>query len=113
MIEFYDKDSGVAVSYAIPGTPGMKASLEDDVVARLGDKVAFFVHHEMIATSGANTVYNVVGMRFGRIVKIDLSGAKPLKHSIIQPIPHYGQDVLTSTSAPSTDGLIASLQLVR
>jgi len=50
-------------------------------------------------------------MRFGRIMNVDLSGND--KAIMIQPVPYYGQGVLISPNAPSTNKLIGTLELVR
>ncbi len=44
-------------------------------------------------------------------MEVDLTGGD--KIFVIQPVAYYGQDIITSPGAPSTDRLIGSLQLVR
>ena len=110
MVQFYEYDSGEAVSYQIAGNPGIKAGLKDALKNKVGQEVAFFLHTSVSGT-GSNVVFTVVTMRFGRIMDVDLTGND--KVIIIQPVPYYGQGVLTSPFAPSTDRLIGTLELVR
>jgi hypothetical protein len=113
MIEFYDDDSPVgynATSYDVLGDPGLKAGLKAALEEKIGKVVAFFMYDTVI-DDGANAVFHITGMRFGRVMEVDLTGSD--KVFVIQPVPYYGQDILTSPGAPSTDRLIGTLQLVR
>lgn len=110
MIDFYDHDSGVEVTHDIQGDPGVKAGLKDAMEEKLSQKVGFFIYRSVTGT-GSNTTFEIVGMRFGRVMEVTLTGGD--KAVIIQPVPHYGPDVLTSPNAPSTDRLMGSLELVR
>ena len=115
MINFYNQVSGEpitynAVSYDILGDPGLKATLEDAMEAKVGKTIGFFLHSTMSGT-GANTVFTVVGMRFGRVMSVDLHGGG--KAIIIQPVAYHGQEILTSPYVPSTDQTIGRLELVR
>lgn len=113
LIKFYDYDTGDDVSYYIEGTPGVKAGLKDAMEQKVGQVVAFFLH-DGISGTGSNAVFHVVAMRFGRVMEVDLTGnANTGKAIIIQPVPFYGSGILTSPNAPSTDKLIANLELVR
>ena len=113
MIKFYDYDSGDEVSYSILGEPGVKAGLKDSMEEKVGQVVGFFLHNDVSGT-GSNTVFNVVGMRFGRVMEVDLTGnANNGKAIIIQPVPHYDRGILTSPNAPSSDQLMGTLELVR
>ena len=78
--------------------------------AKIGKTVGFFLHRS-ISDVGANTVFNVVGMRFGRVVKVDILGGD--KAIVIQPAVYYGPDILTSPYVPSTERTVARLELVR
>ena len=110
MMDFYDDESGAEVSHDILGNPGIKAGLEDALAEKLGQKVGFFLYRSVSGT-GANTSFEIVGMRFGRVMLVDLAGGD--KAVIVQPVPHYGPDILTSPNAPSTNRLMGSLELVR
>ena len=115
LINFYHQVSGEpitysAVSYDILGDPGLKATLEDAMAAKIGKTIGFFLHSS-IAGTGANTVFNVVGMRFGRVMSVDLHGGG--KAIIIQPVAYYGSEILTSPYVPTTDRTVGRLELVR
>ncbi len=110
MIEFYDYDSGAAISRSISGNPGIKAGLKDAVGEKLGQKVAFFIFSS-VSGNGSNAVYTIVNMRFGRVMLVRLTGGD--KALILQPVPHCGPDIIVSPNAPSTDKLIGTLELVR
>ena len=115
MIKFYTETSEGpvtynVVTYDILGDPGIKTSLKSALQAQIGKVVGFFLY-DTVSEEGANTVFNISGMRFGRVVEVDLTGGD--KIFAIQPVPYYGPDIITSPGAPSTDWLIGSLQLVR
>ncbi len=115
MIKFYEQVSGEpvvynAVSYDILGDPGMKVGMENAVQAKIGKKVGIFLYNDVSGT-GANTVFSITGMRFVRVMSVDLHGGD--KVIVIQPVPYYGPDILTSPYVPSTDGLTGTLELVR
>ena len=115
MIKFYHQVSGEpvvfdTVTYDILADPGLKVGLKDAMEAKIGKTIGFFLHTTVTGT-GANTVFHVVGMRFGRVMKVDLLGGG--KAIVIQPAPYYGQEILTSPHVPSTDRTIGRLELVR
>lgn len=110
MVKFYEYESGDEVNYEIEGNPGIKAGMEDAIEEKHGQVVGFFIH-DSISGSGSNAVYHVVAICFGRIMDVDIRGKD--KAIMIQPVPYYGQGVLASPNAPSTDKLIARLELVR
>lgn len=109
--EYYNED-GDAQSYWITGEPGMKASLESAVEERIGDIIAHFVHDD-VTGNGANTQYNNIGIRAGRIMHIDLNGSPKNKALLIQPVAYYGKNIKVSANAPSTGGLLGRISLVR
>ncbi len=115
MIKFYDQVSGEpvvfnAVTYDILADPGLKVGMENAMQANMGKKIGFFLYSNVSGT-GSNTVFTVVGMRFGRVMRVDLNGND--KAIVLQPVPYYGPGILTSPYVPSTDRLIGTLQLVR
>ena len=112
MVKFYNYDTGDEVSYSILGEPGVKAGIKDAVEEKVGQVVGFFLH-DSVSGTGANTVFHVVGMRFGRVMEVNLTGNVNDKAIIVQPVPYYGQGVLTSPNAPGTDKLLGALELVR
>ena len=110
MIKFYDYDLGDPVYYQINGNPGIKAGLKDAMEQKVGLAVGIFMHNA-VTGSGSNTVFTVIGMRFVRVMDVDLNGND--KAIMVQPVPYYGQGVQTSPNAPGTDKLIGTLELVR
>ncbi len=107
---YYD-DAGDPVTYTTPGEPGLRASLGDAVAERVGDVVGYFVH-DTVSGTGSNTVYRNVGVRFGRIMEIQLTGSMNNKRLVIQPTAYTGASVIVSESAPSSGGLAGRIRLV-
>ena len=117
MIKFYSQDSGQplvynAVSYDILGDPGVKVGMENALEAKIGQVVGFFLYSN-VAQTGSNTIFDVVGMRFGRVMAVDFSGSVNSKAIFIQPAPYSGSDILTSPYTPSTNYTISRIELVR
>ncbi len=108
---YYD-DEGNAQTYNTSGEPGMMAGVESAVDARVGDIVTFFLH-DLVTESGENAIYRNVGIRAGRVMHIDLHGAPNSKELIIQPVAFTGGQVIVSASAPSTNGQMGRLMLVK
>ena len=106
----YLDDSGNAVRYDIDGTPGMMKSLEPHLQALIGQVVGFFVHDEA-EPGGSNTLYRNVGIRFGRVMRVNLVGSNP--EFVVRPEPYIGPGVITSESAPSTNGQVGRVTLVQ
>lgn len=109
VLAFYDGD-GNAVTYSISGTPGLKASLEGDIKARIGDVVAIPIHSAAVG-SGANTKYTVVGVRFARIMAVELNGGS--KGLWIQPVSYMGLGLIMEQGVPSSEGVAGRVVLVR
>ena len=122
MIKFYNQVSGEpvvfnAVSYDVTGDPGIKAGVEDAMQAKIGEVVGFFLY-KSVAEQGSNAIFDIVGMRFGRVMQVELSGSvgggnTTMKAIIIQKVAYYGPDIMTSSYVPSTDRTIGRLELVR
>jgi hypothetical protein len=108
---FYDED-GSPITYDITGSPGLKTALEGTIADRIGDVVAFFLH-EGTAQQGANAVYTISSVRFGRIMDIELNGPPAGRGLWIQPVSYNGGGVIISDSAPSSNGLVGRLVLAR
>lgn len=108
---FFD-DSGNPVTYSISGDPGMKSALEASVVQRVGDVIAFFLHDGATGT-GANLVYNVTTMRFGRLMDVRLNGNPNQQGIWVQPVVYQGGGVALGTAAGSSGGLVGSIVLAR
>ena len=122
MIRFYNQVSGEpvvfnAVSYDVTGDPGIKAGVEDAMQAKIGEVVGFFLY-KSVTEQGSNAIFDIVGMRFGRVMQVELSGSvgggnTTMKAIIIQKVAYYGPDIMTSSYVPSTDRTIGRLELVR
>ena len=107
---FYDENGG-AVSYDVNGNTGLSAGMGDSIELRIGDVIAHFVH-ENVSLGGANAIFQIVGIRFGRIMGIDLHGNPDNKQLVIQPMAYTGAGVKVSPGAPSTNGLVGIALLV-
>lgn len=102
--------NGSPHTYNVPGAPGMKSALNDALASRIGDVVAYFVH-DQVQESGSHAIYRNVGMRFGRIMEVDLqSGTKRL---VLQPVAHTSRAVIVSEDAPSSNGMVGRVVLVK
>ncbi len=110
-LTFYDED-GSPMSYDVTGSPGMKVSLEDSFEIYEGRLIAFFVH-DTVVDNGANTVYTVRGMRWGRVMNVSLKAGKAEKGFSIQPVSFTGSGVRTGTYGPSSRGVAGRLVLAR
>jgi hypothetical protein len=115
LMRFYHQTSGEpivydTVSYDILGDPGLKVGMENAMQAKIGKTIGFFLHSS-VSEQGANTIFNVVGMRFGRVMKVELTGGD--EAIVIQPTAFYDPDILTSPYVPATDNSMGRLELVR
>lgn len=108
---FYD-DEGGALTYQVTGSPGMEATLQAAIGTMVGEVVGFFLHDNVVL-SGANATYTISEMRFGRVMAIRLTGPPSLRGLYIQPVSYVGSDVIIDPAAPSTNGLMGRLVLVR
>src|SRR6185295_337504 len=87
----FTTDSGQSQTYSVTGTPGLKTSLGADLQTRIGDVVGFAIHSEW-KQSGANIIYTVVGIRYGRLMEVSLTGKN--KRIVIQPVFYTGSEVV-------------------
>jgi hypothetical protein len=110
-VTFYD-DYGIPVTYDMTGNTGIKTGVEPDVEARLGDVIGFFLY-DVLTDNGTNAVYRITGMRWGRIVGVQLTGNPNTRHIAIQPVTYSGDDIVIDEDAPSTGGLVGVLMLFR
>ncbi len=110
-LSFYD-EFGDPESYTISGNPGQKAALEDSLLMHVGELVAFFVH-DGISGGGANSEYNIVGMRFGIVMQASMKTGKANKGLWIQPVTYDGVGVRTNVNAASSGGVAGRLVLAR
>ncbi len=110
-LTFYD-DSGDPVTYEITGSPGLDAGLTDAIEQMVGEEIAFFLHNDVIL-SGANAIYTITQMRFGRLMDIRLTGPPDQRGLFIQPISYAGGGVQIDPDAPSSGGLVGRTVLAR
>ena len=110
-LTFFD-DAGNPTTYQVSGDPGLKVNLEDEMLAHVGEVVSIFIH-DNASGSGSNTVYNIVGMRWGRVMHVDLSGGPSNQGVWIQPVSFSGTGVRTELLAPSSGGAVGRPTLVR
>ncbi|HEY3245649.1 MAG TPA: TadG family pilus assembly protein [Phycisphaerae bacterium] len=108
----FNNAQGAPITYEMSGNPGLSSGLSPAVEARIGDVVGFFLHSGA-TLQGSNVIYTIVGMRFGRVMHIDLTGSPNNKRLVIQPVPFTGPGVETNPSAPSTNGQVGVFSLVR
>jgi Flp pilus assembly protein TadG len=110
-VEFYDTN-GNAVTHTISGNPGISAGLKHAVDQKVGDVIGFFIH-EGITGNGANATYQISDIRFGIVMEVDLTGSPSNKRIVVQPIVYSGDGIVIDENAPSSDGLVASVRLIR
>ncbi len=110
-VDFQDSD-GNPTSFAVGGNTGNTSSVEDALLARVGDVIAFFVHGS-ISGNGSNATFNITGIRFGRIMQVDLGGSKAEQGVYIQPVVYTDQSIWVTNSAQSTSGTVGRVRLVQ
>jgi hypothetical protein len=103
---------GNPTTVLMSGHPGVQAGTADALEQRIGDVVGFFVH-DLVIGSGTNTEYRTVGVRFGRLIDVRLTGNVADKRVLIQPVPYTGSEVLINTYARSTNGQVGRAILVK
>lgn len=108
---FYD-DAGDSITYEITGSPGLSANIEATLEGMVGQVIGFFLH-DSIVDDGANTTYTISELRFGRIMYVKLIGQPSERGVYIQPVSYVGNGVRTSPNAPSSNGQMGRIVLVR
>jgi hypothetical protein len=97
--------------YYVDGNPGLMASVKGELEARVGDVVGFFIHSE-VNDPGGNAVFTIVGLQFGRVMHVDMTGSPNRKVLVIQPVTYVGPEIVTSPEAPIHE-TAGSLSLIR
>ena len=110
-LTFYD-GNGNPVTYQITGSPGMKSRLAASIESIEGQIVGFFIHNN-VAEQGANAVYTIVNIRFGRMMAVKLNGIPNARYVYVQPITYTGGGVKIDANAPSSGGLMGKVLLAR
>lgn len=105
-------EGGSPLTYDITGNPGMKVTLEDEFKAYEGRVIAFFVH-DTVVDNGSNTVYTVIGMRWGRVMNVSLKTGATDKGFWVQPVSFTGPGVQIATYGVTTKGAAGQLVLAR
>lgn len=108
---FYD-DAGNAITYPVGGQPGLSAGMKDTLEMKVGDIIGFFTHRT-VGGSGRNAEYLITGIRFARIMEAQLTGSMDDKRLVVQPVPWSDGNVIVSESAPSSNGQLGRVMLVK
>lgn len=108
---FFD-DAGNHRTYPILGNPGLSNGIADEVQAKLGDIIGFFIH-EGITLNGANADFAVSGVRFGRVVEVGLHETLKQRTLTVQPVPMSMGDLILDDGAPSTRRHLGRVVLVQ
>jgi len=108
---FYN-DGGEPVTYNINGSPGLMTTLEGPIETHVGDVVGFLLFDNAIE-QGALTEYHITRMVFARVMGVMLQGAAHKRGVWLQPAPYAGGGVRTDPDAPSSNGMVGKLILVR
>jgi hypothetical protein len=110
-LRYYD-DAGQAVTHQITGNTGLSATLATYLAGRIGDLVGFFIHSD-VTLSGSNADFTTVGLRFGRLMAVDLSGSADQKRVVIQPVQYLDSSVIVRENVPPTGGQVGRVVLVQ
>lgn len=105
-------DDGTPISYQVPGIPGMKASTQETLNARVGDLIAFFLY-DSVSGNGRKALYNITTVRFARVMYVCASDHHHDRRLVIQPVAYDGPGVWTEDQAPSSQGQAGRLALVK
>lgn len=97
----------------IYGTPGFRASNEDDVLWRMANEPqCLMVIYDKVVDSGANTQYRVVGFLVATIVEANLKG-NPKNKKLVCRIDNLKNFANVGTGSGGIDVNIRKVQLVR
>ncbi|MFA5866236.1 MAG: TadG family pilus assembly protein [Phycisphaerae bacterium] len=100
---------GTSITYALDGTPGLKASLQSAFTSRIGTVVGVFINSQVVGP-GSNCVYTITGIQYGILLAADLTGNN--KAVIIQPTVYVGSENIIVPDAP-TNPTAGRISLVR
>lgn len=105
-------DDGDPMIYTLDGNPGFKTTLESNIEGRVGDVVGFLLHDQATGT-GSNLTYRIIGIRFGRLMDVKLSGNPNARGVWIQPAIYSGPGLRLDKDVPSSGGTMGRLVLAR
>lgn len=112
-IDFLD-DFGNPITYTVGGTPGLRVALQTSLETRVGEVVTVLLH-DSVSGGGANRIYEITGIRFARVMVVNLR-SNPMA-VWLQPATLTGTGVRTSPTATSScandRGCSGQLVLVR
>jgi len=109
-IYFFDSD-GQPTSYSVSGNTGLKASLETSFQTLIGKVVVLFVH-DSVVDNGSGAIYNIVGIRWVRVMDVNLQDAKVNRGLWLQPVAYTCDGVIVG-DVPSSDGVAGKIVLAR
>jgi hypothetical protein len=99
-------------TYLSTGNPGMSTAMKTILDARVGDLIGFFLHRTVVA-NGSNATYEITGVRYGRILHVDITGSPTNRSLVVQPVAYTGEGVVVDDEAPSTEGQIGRVMLTK
>lgn len=108
---FHDS-SGTPKTYPVTGSPGLSNGIADELTAKVGDLISFFVH-QGVQRNGANATFAISGVRYGRIVEVNLIGDLKERSLTIQPVPMTLENLILNQNAPSCDRHLGRVMLVQ
>jgi hypothetical protein len=109
---FFNEDDG-PITHTSTGTPGGHTAVKQALEERVGQVVGFFVHQGLPVGNGSNASYEISGIRYGRVMAVNLTGNPDDRALVIQPVAYTGDEVVVDEDAPSTDGLVGRIMLVK
>lgn len=108
---YYD-ENGEPITHEITGNTGLSATLESALAERVGQFIGFFIHSDCVL-NGSGATFTNTGVRFGRLMRVDLNGAPQNKCVVVQPVPFVDDSVIIKENVPPSDGQVGRCILVR
>ncbi len=106
-------DSGSGDSGSDSGGDAQADSGSDSGSDSGGDSGSDSGSGDGISGTGANVEYTISGIRFGRIIEVNLTGNPDDRMIVIQPIVYSGTEIAVHAAAPETNGLLGRLMLAQ
>lgn len=108
---YFDED-GNPITYTTIGESGMESKNKDALNSRKGEIVGFFLH-DSASGSGSHVEYRNVGIRYGRIMDIQMGGGAAHSQLVVQPVAVDPTNLIMDEDAESTEGQLGRVLLVR